>query len=75
MKDAQSATVALPLFRRSLVFWLVISPPMRLLKWRQGKGRRLERCKVVELFKARRESTGLKILFPTGLLLSEAKPW
>jgi hypothetical protein len=34
----------------------------------------LERCKVVELFKARRESTGLKNLFSTGLLLSEAKP-
>jgi hypothetical protein len=36
--------------------------------------KKVERCKVVELFKARRESTGLKILFPTGLLLSEAKP-
>jgi hypothetical protein len=37
--------------------------------------KKVERCKVVELFKARRKSIGLKILFPTGLLLSEAKPW
>jgi hypothetical protein len=37
--------------------------------------KKVERCKVVELFKnVGRESTGLKNLFSMGLLLSEAKP-
>jgi hypothetical protein len=35
--------------------------------------KKVERCKVVELFKARRELIGLKNLFSMGLLLSEAK--
>ena len=35
--------------------------------------KKVERCKVVELFKARRESIGLKNLFSMRLLLSEAK--
>jgi hypothetical protein len=35
--------------------------------------KKVERCKVVELFKVRRKSIELKILFPTRLLLSEAK--
>ena len=34
--------------------------------------RKVERCKVVELLNARRESTGLKNPFSMGLLLSEA---
>jgi hypothetical protein len=35
--------------------------------------KKVERCKIVELFKARRELIRLKILFSIRLLLSEAK--
>jgi hypothetical protein len=35
--------------------------------------KKVERCKIVELFKVRRELIGLKNLFSMRLLLSEAK--